>query len=160
MNYRQFNKGFTLVELLIVMILIGIVATMVMIGNPTESIKVDNQAKRLASDLRYMQHLAMTQNTRTRVNFSSTQYTLTEADGTTAINQPTLNTNIVAMPAGITLSNNLPSSFVVFDSLGQPYSTAVTPGTLLTTTATITLTSGSDTETVSITPETGRVTIP
>lgn len=153
------QKGFTLVELAVIMVLVGIVI-FVVTKDPSKQIQVDSQAERLVSDLRFMQHLAMSENERTRVNFSSGQYTLTELNGSTGIDHPSLNINVVAMPSGVTLSDDLPSGYVVFDGLGQPYVDNGSPGTALGSTATITFTSGSDVETVTIAPETGRINKP
>lgn len=155
-KYTQ--KGFTIIELVMVVVLVGVMILVVSNIFTRTPIELDSQTRRLVNDLRFMQHKAMSRNIQTRINFSSTQYTLTEADGTTAINQPALNTNVVTLPNGVTLSTNLPGNMLVYNGLGKPFTD--TSGTELTVTATITLTAGSSTETVNISPDTGRVVQP
>jgi Tfp pilus assembly protein FimT len=157
MHYLR-QKGFTLVEIGIIIVLLGIIGIIVGTQFSEKSVNVTQQSKRLAADLRYMQNLAMTRNVRTRVNFSSSQYTLTELDGTTPIVHPGGPSNVVSMPSGVVLSTaNLANNYIVFDGKGRPYTDNTDPGALLATTATITFTSGGNTATVTIAPETGRV---
>jgi hypothetical protein len=63
--------------------------------------------------------------------------------------------------SGITFGTftNLPSNLIAFDSNGAPYTNTSLPGTALSSTATMPLTGDGSTETISISPQTGRVTI-
>jgi prepilin-type N-terminal cleavage/methylation domain-containing protein len=66
------RKGFTLIELVIVIVLIGIIAAFVApkLGDVT-STKAGSFADKLRSDIRYAQNLAMSQNLRYRVYFNT-----------------------------------------------------------------------------------------
>jgi prepilin-type N-terminal cleavage/methylation domain-containing protein len=159
-NFSNKNRGFTLIELSIVMVLMAIVVMVAMVIWPTKAVNVDQYAERLAADLRYAQHLAQTTNQRLRFNFAAGSYSLTLTDGTTAVKLASGNTNSVTLPTGMTITlppTNLPSNYVVFDAMGRPYTTNVLPGTLLTSVATITITQNSLTDTVTIQPRTGKI---
>jgi prepilin-type N-terminal cleavage/methylation domain-containing protein len=67
------RKGFTLIELIMVMVLLGIMAAVVVprLGNMTTTNAAAFPAK-LRADIRYAQNLAMTRGKRTRVYFNGT----------------------------------------------------------------------------------------
>jgi prepilin-type N-terminal cleavage/methylation domain-containing protein len=67
------HKGFTLIELVIVIVLIGIIAVFAAprLGN-ISSTKAAAFADKLRADIRYAQSLAMTRNQRYRVYFNNT----------------------------------------------------------------------------------------
>jgi type II secretory pathway pseudopilin PulG len=146
-------KGFTLIELTMIMVIM--VLTLFVMLNKIPDVDVAQQAKRLQSDLRYIKFLAQTQNQRTRIDFSTSSYTLTMVTGSTPIVTPNSTSNVVTLISGVSMSST--NAFLVFDGLGRPYSDAATPGTLLSSTATITLTNGTDTSTVTVTPDTGEI---
>jgi prepilin-type N-terminal cleavage/methylation domain-containing protein len=122
------NKGFTLVELVMVIVLIGILVAVASPRLPSlTGTKAAPFADKLRADIRYAQDLAMTQGMRSRVNFSSTSYAILSSTTTTctAFVSPTtggpwtitLNSGAYA---GITLS--LPAiTCLEYDSLGRPY---------------------------------------
>lgn len=151
-------RAFTLVEMMVTAAIIITLGVALMIRFSNKATQVTSSASRLRSDLNYIKFLAQTKNQRTRVNFSAAQYTFTNQAGSTAIRTPNGTTNVVTLPTGVTLSQSgLPSGYVVFDALGRPYSDSATPGTLLSSNATITLTSGSNTAQVIIVSETGEI---
>ncbi len=98
----------------------------------------------------------MSRGQRYRINFSANSYQITDMSGV-AIAQPMTNSTAATVVTPIVLSGYNPpltNNYVAFDSRGVPYISATTA---LAATATITLTSGTDTATVVISPETGRV---
>ena len=154
------QSGFTLVELVIVIILLGILSIGVYINWPASTINLGGQANQLANDLRYTQALSMTTGSRYRlVIASSNTYQIVNSAGS-AIRLAMGNTTMT-LGSGISFGTltNLPNNLVNFDGLGIPYSDTATPGTQLASTATIILTAAGENKTISITPQTGRVLV-
>lgn len=147
-------KGFTIIELIIVLVIISII-TYLSISRPNDSPELGAQAQKMASDIRYIQFLAMSRHEMLKVNFSSSNYSMTESDGTTAVILPTTNTNSASFETGTTASAS--ASEVYFDFLGIPYATTTTA---LASNVTITLTAtDGNTKTLTLSPETGYVAI-
>jgi MSHA pilin protein MshC len=70
---RKNRNGFTLIELVMILVLIGIIAVFVApkLGDVT-STKASALKDKLRADIRYAQNIAMTRNRRTRVYFNNT----------------------------------------------------------------------------------------
>jgi len=154
------QTGFTLIELVIVIVLLGILSTGIYFNWPGATINLGGQVNQLADDLRYTQSLSMTTGSRYRlVKTSATTYQIVNSAGT-AIKLALGNTTMT-LNSGITFGTltNLPNNLVTFDGLGVPYSDTATPGTQLASSGTITLTAGSESRSVSITPQTGSVSV-
>jgi type II secretory pathway pseudopilin PulG len=153
-------RGFTLIDLTITILIIGIIATLLSLNWPSFTVNLTAQAELLADDLRYTQSLSMARGERFRlVKLSSNTYQITNSTGT-----------VVAMPYGKTTATfgrgisfgaitNLPNNLIAFNSKGIPYIDTASPGTLLSATATITLTGGGLNQIVAIYPNTGRVVL-
>lgn len=151
------NKGFTLIELVMILVLIGIIAAVAVprLGDVT-GMKSSSFADKLRADIRYAQNLAMTENQRYRVYVNIAPapapagYAVandTDGDGTWGeagefAADPAGSGNLsitlnAGEYAGITVA---PNTFVEFDALGRP---TVGGGTVLTLSpggATITIT--------------------
>ncbi len=153
---QHYQNGWTLIELAVVMVIITIVSLVVVMRWPGEGINLEAQAQQLASDIRYTQALAMTRGERYRINFTAGNYGIAIRTGT-AVPHPVIGTNTISFPAGIALSS--PSSFIVFDGQGSPYTDATLPGTALAADAVISLSGGGSTINVRISPQTGRVLV-
>lgn len=151
-------RGFTLIELVIVIVILSIF-TFALVKWPATDTGLYAQARKIASDIRYMQHLSEVKQQRYRINFSENSYTLTDLDNTTPVVQLADNQSTQTLPSNITLTTNLPSKYLVFDMQGVPYIDNQIPGTPLTSTATITLITSGNTETISIYPTTGAVIV-
>ena len=122
------------------------------------SVDLAAQAEQLAGDLRYTQSLSMTHGQRYRINFASDRYWFSDITGVTIKPSPSSGATQTLLNNGVALAST--HSFLVFDGNGAPYTTAVLPGTALASDAIISLTSGSDTRQVRVSPETGRVRVP
>lgn len=158
---KQNNTGFTIIELVIVIVLITILATIAVARWPGTRINLNAVAQQLADDIRYTQTLAMSRAGEYRLNLFSSSYSITTGGGA-AVNNPVTGAASVTISSGITITlppTNLPNSLITFNSLGTPY-TDTSGTTALSSAAVITLSSGGNSTTVTIQPQTGRVTVP
>lgn len=150
--------GFTLVELVAIIILVALLAFTAMPRMSGPSLGVDSQAEQLAADIRYTQALSMTRGDRYRINLTAAGYQITDSGGLNPEVHPgTGSTSAVALD-GVALSGYNPpltGNYVAFDGRGIPY---VGASTALSANATITLTGGA-TRTIVLSPETGRVVL-
>ena len=150
-QHKFWQKGFTLIELVIVL---GIISTLAAVAIPRFS-SSDNtliaQADRLARDLRHVQAMAMNQSRTLIFNVQSvTTYRVTFS-GTTITDPATM------QPYSVTLDNNvtLSGTDTEFDSMGRP----VSIGSLLATERVFTLSGNSRTAAVTLYPVTGFVAV-
>jgi MSHA pilin protein MshC len=161
------QKGFTLIELVMVLVLIGILAVFVAprLGDVTSS-KAGAFRDKLRADIRYAQDLAMTWNQRHRVFFNTNPApnpgyaVVNDANGNGTWGEageiapdPAGNGNLnvtlnAGQYAGITVSTPA-GGFIEFDSLGAP---TVGGGVVLTVFA-----NGVAAGTMTITAQTGAV---
>lgn len=152
------KSGFTLIELTIVIVILAIISTIVIVKWPSSNINLNADAQQLASEIRYTQSLAFSHGVRYRLNLTSTSYSITDISGN-AVVDPVTGSNSTSLSSGNTATwTNLPNDLIAFDSNGNPYTDSGAT-TLLTSTAVITLTRGSVSRTISISPETGRVIV-
>ncbi len=149
------DNGFTLIELVLVILIAAILSTYAIIRFPTGSINIAAQADQIMADIRHAQSLAINRGQRYRINFNNDRYWISSADGATLYTHPASGSTMILLDTGITLSSS--HGFLVFDGQGTPYTNALTPGTTLATNAVITLSTSGETRTVRISPETGRV---
>ena len=153
------QQGFTLIELIITLIIMSLLAVSAYIAWPT-AINLPAEAFHIVSDIRYTETLSMTKNQRYRfVKISTTTYQILNSSGT-PVTFPSGSTTMT-LNSGITFGTftNLPNNLIAFDGKGTPYIDTGSPGTALATTATIPLTASGQTKTISISPETGRLSI-
>jgi MSHA pilin protein MshC len=169
------SLGFTLIELIVVIVLLGILSAVLLPRSNTNAILVSTQAEQLAADIRYVQSLAMTQGwsgVNPRRYYIS--YTVASAPAQYAmysVSPVSINPVIAVAPpsggaspislAGITLSSSgLGNNLIAFDALGAPYTDQAASTVLSTTSATITLTGAQGTSrTIQVFPGTGMVRV-
>jgi MSHA pilin protein MshC len=174
------QKGFTLIELVMVIILLGIVA--VFIAPRLPNVTTTNAGAfvdKLRADIRYAQNLAMTRNRRTRVYFNGTGPAPVTAPGqgyTVGIdNSGASDCSVFALASDPSGGGNLlvtlgagsytgitvpaPSSTCLeYDSLGRPYTCGAGACSTVPLAATMTAdVNGDATMRVSVTIETGAV---
>jgi len=133
--------GFTLIELIMVIVIIGILAFVAIQKYPTTGISLETAAAMIRSDIRSVQALAMAQHTSKALTFSTTGYVFPAAGGG---NKTRNFTNIFD---GAISFNPLPTN-ITFNSLGEPTRDQ---------NDTITITTGSSTKTLTVLRYTGRV---
>lgn len=162
------SPGFTLVELIVVMVVLGILAAVFVPRSNNPAIILSTQAEQFAAEVRYVQSLAMTQGwsgvspavaRRYRINYTAISYNITDANGV-AVPDPGGTPGPIAFAGGVSISP-LPASILVnnviaFDGLGTPYLDA-TASTPLAAMATISMVSGGSTRAIQIFPGTGLV---
>ena len=152
------QKGFTIIELVIVIMIVGILSVSLVFNNSQKALKTASQSEILASNVRYAQTLSMTKGSRYYLEkTSATSYQVKSAAGT-PVTLPAGGTT-TTLSGGSTFSafSNFPNNLVAFDGKGTPYTDTGSPGTPLSTTASISITDGSSTSTVYISPQTGWV---
>jgi MSHA pilin protein MshC len=159
-------RGFTLIELVAVIIIAAVLAvSFIPKGSNQASLTLTARAKQLASDIRYAQSLSMTNGQRYCVTLTPSSpysgYSLTTAASnciTTTAHPGNLSQPVPVCSSGTCMTAPaLPNGYLQFDGLGQPYTTATA---LLAANAVITLTDNGSTQTVTVVPTTGRVTVP
>jgi len=126
--------GFTTVELISVVVILGIVsATALTMFTGSSEYRLDAAARKIVSDIRYAQQLAMDNHGSYRISFdtSSDSYTLYAKDSnTTPATDPFTGTAFTVqldsdVYSGVTLTEAVfgSRSYVVFDEEGDPSST-------------------------------------
>lgn len=128
------SRGFTIVELIMVVVLIGILAVSVVPKLlDTTAISLQGGAAMVVADIRYTQELAMATYAPKTITFTTnyTYYT---------VNSLTMN-----LPSNVSISSG---ATFTFNSLGEP----TTGGG-----SSVTLSAGADTKTITVDSYTGRV---
>jgi MSHA pilin protein MshC len=153
--------GFTLVELVTILILVALLAFTAIPRQPALTLGVAAQVDQLAADIRFTQSLAMTHGDRFRINLAATGYQITDSSGAGVAHPVTQSTAAIALDS-VTLSGYNPpltNSYLAFDGRGVPFA-AVTSSTPLAADVTITLAGNGETRTIVVTRDTGRVSLP
>ena len=163
------QNGFSLIELAVVIVILGIVglSSFVYIGF-FKSVKLDGTADKLASDLQYVQSVAMSTATWYGVSFEASPankyyvYTTTGTVDVLIMDPAKFGSNLVVdtlqqFDTSISSVSISGGNKIEFSPLGQPFSDKL--GLPLSAEAIITLSSGNYSKTVRITPNTGRVRV-
>ena len=154
-------RGFSTIELIIVIVILGVMAAMAIPLWPGSSINVSAEAGHLAADILYAQSLAITTGQRYFwIRTGATTYQIRNFSNV-AITYPGTGSVTITLNSGISFSTitNLPSNLVAFDGKGQPYTTSISPGTRLNASATIRIIGGGITKSIVIMPNTGYINV-
>jgi len=161
MNIKN-NSGFTAIELIAIMVVMGIITAFV-IGRATDNKpELIAQTQVLKVQLRYAQSRSMNSTSNYGIQSDNTgdTYWLFRYDPAPAIirvNFPGENSDHIDLSSmGLSMDDDI---IVCFDSNGIPYTDADTdnPGNLQTEDRTLTLSSGTDNESITITKNTGFI---
>jgi MSHA pilin protein MshC len=146
------NAGFTLVEIIAVMLLMGILGIVIVSRGTLSDTEQTGQIEVIKSHLRYAQSRAMSSSSNWYIHFETTpaQYTLYNAEAVLKYFPGETDANM-ALESGISPSG----TYVLFDYLGRPYpNNTGASGTQQTTVRTIITSSAGNIE---IKPETGFI---
>lgn len=75
---RQVERGLTVIELIIVMVIVGILVAVIILRWDFESFKLSGATRKVARDIRYAQKLAISTQQRCGIVFSGTGYIVFE----------------------------------------------------------------------------------
>lgn len=167
------SRGFTLVEILCVVVILGIAAGIIIPQLGTrDDLKAAAAARLLISDVMYAQNLAISKQRKHYIQFVDQQYTLLsrddDADPLVAITHP-VNKNSYAVTIGsatpgldgVTIDSIEfgGATIIGFDDLGSPFTYDGTDVTPLTSAARITIKCGAVSLVISIEPFTGEASV-
>lgn len=155
--------GFTLIELAMLILIVGVLAAAVLMSNPLSGMKTDGAARKLKADIRYVRKLSISTQSRAALSMNATGYTvfsdivssaLANSTGEACSTDPA-GKFVVSYAAprcsflsGVTLTAFPPT--LAFDTLGRPVDAAGVP--LATQTITV-----SGTTSLTVQADTGRV---
>ncbi len=160
-SQRAREKGFSLTEIILLLILVGIIAALAIPRFVYP--KAGAAARRLSSDIQYAKELAIRQQTMSGVFFiDPTSYRVFENDDTSdaavdPVGGGDLEVTMSGHFSGVTLSQSFTGNTLKFNSLGTPLDgndVPITPPV-----NTITVTFDGETRTVTVEPNTGKVTV-
>lgn len=116
------NSGFTLFEIIMVLVLLGILTAVAASRLVNVSQDLVGETERLKINLRFAQYLAMTNNVDTwSVSLSSASYTLQKNGSPASINFPDSSSSTHTFSGGVSLTAG--SGTVTFDEWGSPGTT-------------------------------------
>ena len=142
--YRYNENGFTVIEVIAVLIIIGIVAA-ITVGGLSSQAELTSQADIVKSHLRFAQLKALQDDTASwGIAFTASSYSLYSNEAPATINFPGENSGSHSFPSVVTVTN---PSTIKFDQWGSPGNENVL----------LTLRQGADTKTIIITADTGYI---
>ena len=143
-NSGESNHGFTLIEMIAVLIVIGILASVAaVIFSSMDDEKLATEVEILKSHLRYAQSRAMIDNVSWGIASSGNSYTLQTGGSTSTSSLPNDDSSTHNLQIGVTA--NGPS--VAFDNFGSPIGEGIS----------IKLRAGNGSRTITITKNTGFI---
>ena len=164
------NRGFTLIEILVVVVIIGIASAIILPQlSSRDDLRAASAARSLMADLLYAQNRSIALQKMHYVQFSTTTNTYQVLDQASPANVITHPVNqspyTVTLGTGSLANVSLVSptfdgqTTVAFDAMGVPYSWSSATGAVALTTGSVQLKSGTNTLTVQVAPYSGEITV-
>ena len=117
------KNGFTMVEILVVLALIGLLAGVLISRNQTSNTGIVSETAILKTYIRFVQSLAMADNTKTwGIKIESNQYTLLEDSAPSAFSLPDTSSSVRPIPpaTNVSILSISPNDTISFDAWGSP----------------------------------------
>ncbi len=154
-NNIKKNRGFTLLEVVAVLIIMGIVSAIIVSRFVNDHVDLIEQTEVIKAHLRYAQTRAMNADTVWYIKFTNNTYSLYKHDDLNQKYLPGEDRTTKTLPDGISVGYGS-SDIVSFDSWGKPC-TDDAGLTLQTTDRTLTISCGLDSRSIEITRNTGFI---
>lgn len=149
------NHGFTWIELVVVMVILGIISAVVTGSIMSSDTELAARTEVIKTHLRYAQSRSMNSNTVWYIQFSSNSYSLYKKGDAVPKLLPGGDSPTVTLPGGMSISYGAPD-IVSFDGWGKPC-IDIDALTAQATDRTLTVTDGSGSRTITITKNTGFI---
>ena len=134
------KTGFTLIETIMVMVIMTILAAFAILRNPFDTIKLNSATRKVAADIRYVQKLSISNQTRSGVVFNTNGYsvypnitdlaTLAASSGDVCSSDASNNFVVdftqsrCSNYSGVTITTLPATNPIAFNSLGTPVDSA------------------------------------
>ncbi len=168
-NQAKSQRGFTLVEVLMVLLILGIAATIVIpMINDTSDLQVTSAARQIASTLLYAQTASISSQQQYQVVFDTgaNSYEVQDSLGNVIVDPVAGSPYQIAYPndrrtqnVSIDTANFDGSNTVWFDRLGAPYGGTISASPPPLSTGQVEVRVKDKTMTITVEPVTGRITI-
>jgi len=114
-------KGFSLTELVVVIVIATILSAFAISRINTTSFKTEGYSRQVAAAIRYAQKIAVSQRRNVTVTFTAGAVALSYPDFGQPVRQPpTPDAFSVDVPSGVSLSGTLAGTTLTFSALGKP----------------------------------------
>lgn len=150
------NHGFTWIELIVVMMILGIIGAVAAGGLMNRDTELAARTEVMKTHLRYAQSRSMNSNTVWYIQFGSNTYSLYKSGEATPILLPGGDSPTITLPSGMSINYGSPD-IVSFDDWGKPCINTADPPTAQTADRTITVSDASGSRAIIITKNTGFI---
>jgi MSHA pilin protein MshC len=149
------SHGFTWIELLVVMVIMGIISAIVVNRFMTDDTELSAQSEVIKGHLRYAQLRSMNTDIVWYLKFTANSYELYKSGDAVAKLLPGGDSPTINLPSGITVNYGA-SDVVAFNAWGKPCTDSAGQ-VLQVADRTLTITQGADNRSITITKNTGFI---
>jgi MSHA pilin protein MshC len=147
------NHGFTWIELIVVMVILGIISAFVAGSLMSSDTELAARTEVIKTHLRYAQSRSMNSNTIWYIQLSSNSYSLYKKGDAVPKLLPGGDSPTITLPGGMSIS----SGTVSFDEWGKPFTDIADPPTAQGTDRTLTVSDSSGSRDIIVTKNTGFI---